>query len=90
MNLFSLKKEMQDSPTNPTSFYLFSDRLKKFFPDYRLDAHSALRPKVDTPTMNFNTLKEILLSKDLSRNIELEFAGKEQYRFLDSKVDLTS
>lgn len=37
--------------------------------------------------MNFNWLKDILLSKDLSRQQELAWIGKES-RFLDGTVDM--
>lgn len=57
------------------------------FPDYRLDATLKLVAGPDTPTVNFNSLREILLSKDLKRNIELAWAAKTA-RLLDAKVDL--
>ena len=88
LNLWTLKRENQYSPTNKTDFLLFSDRLCKDFPGYQLDNLMTLRPKPDTPTMNFDVIKEILLSKDLSRNKELEYANSEEYRFLDGKKDL--
>ena len=39
--------------------------------------------------MNFGWLKEILLSKDLDRAKELDWAENGEYRFLDGKVDLS-
>ena len=42
-------------------------------------------PGVDTPRLNFFKLKELLLSKDLSRNEELNWISKWNYRFLDGQ-----
>ena len=43
------------------------------------------RPKSDTPTVNLKELKEILLSKDLKRDQELEWISSGVYRFLDGE-----
>lgn len=72
---FSARPEMQDSPTNKTGFMLYSDRMHRVYPTYKLDERLRLVPGPDTPTVNFSVLKEILLSKDLSRNAELEWVG---------------
>ena len=52
---------------------LFSDRITTLFPGYVLDNELKLHPTSETPTVNFNQLKEILLSKDLERDQELEW-----------------
>lgn len=44
----------------------------------------ALRPKPNTPTVDFNYLKELLLSKDLTRSSELDWVAKD-FRFLNGK-----
>lgn len=77
LNMWSLKRENQETPTNKTDLMLYSDRLCKQFPDYELDHKLTLRPKADTPTMSFDIIKDLLLSKDLSRNKELEYASSE-------------
>ena len=84
---FSARPEMQDSPTNPTGFDLFSDRVKRMFPSYVLGDNLRLVPGPDTPVVNFAALKEVLLSKDPQRNQELEWSKKE-LRFLDQKGDM--
>ena len=43
------------------------------------------RPKPDTPTVNLKKLKEILLSKDLSRDKELDWMEAQGCRFLDGE-----
>ena len=43
------------------------------------------RPKPDTPTVNLKQLKEILLSKDLSRDKELDWIASGEMRFLDGE-----
>ena len=62
---------MQDRPENPTGFELFSDRMKRQYPSYVLDDELKLFPGPKTSVVNFNTLKEILLSTDLTREAEL-------------------
>ena len=44
-----------------------------------------MSPGPDTPVVNFKWLKELLLSKDLSRNEELEWIKDSGYRFLDGE-----
>jgi hypothetical protein len=85
---YSARPEMQDAPGNRTGFELFSDRVKRLFPDYILDNTLKLIAGPSTATVNFNTLKEILLSKDLKRDNELAWIAKAS-RFLDAKVDMT-
>ena len=54
MNPTLLKK---DSP-----FELCSDRIARMFPEYEVDLDGRFHPGPDTNTINFNTLKELLLS----------------------------
>ena len=53
------------------------------FPTYKLDSRCRIRPGPDTPTVNLAQLKELLLSKDLSRNSELDWVSSKNLRFLD-------
>jgi len=64
--------------------------LLRKFPTYEFDERLRIVPGQNTPVINFDELKELLLSTDLSRNEELEFADKEEFRFLDGKTDLNS
>lgn len=86
-NRYSTKKELQQKAENNTGFELFSDRIARLFPSYTLDEELKVIVTQDTPTVNFNYLKELLLSKDISREIELEWV-KKQERFLDQTVDM--
>ena len=67
-NRYSAEKEMQDNPQNKTGFELYSDRITRIYPSYVLDGTLKLQPGPTTETMNFNKLKDILLSTDLSRD----------------------
>ena len=48
-----------------------------------MDDRCFIVPKEGTPTVKFSWLKELLLSKDLSREMELNWIDSEGYRFLD-------
>jgi len=85
---FSVNLAMQSTDDNPTDFWLFSDRFQVVFPGYVLDDRCRVRPGPDTPVVNFANLKELLLSKDLSRNEELSWVNAESLRFLDQQ-DMT-
>ena len=45
-------------------------------------------PKEGTPKVKFSWLKDLLLSKDLSREMELNWIDPEGYRFLDKSEDM--
>ena len=45
-------------------------------------------PTKDTPVVNFEWLKDYLLSKDLSRMDELDWVDREEFRHLDGQVNL--
>lgn len=58
---------------NPDSaFELCSDRLERRFTTYEMDEICRFKPGPDTETVNFNNLKELLLSKDIKRFALLE------------------
>jgi hypothetical protein len=58
---------------------LFSDRIASLFPTYELDEELRVIPTKASPLLNFNQLKENLLSKDIAKDAGL---AKEFY-FLD-------
>ena len=66
-NHYSVNKRMQHTDINPTGFDLYSDRITRMFPGYAIDNEMRVRPGPDTPTLSFKYIKELLLSKDLSR-----------------------
>ena len=82
---FSSAQSKRNTEENPAEFDLFSDKFAQQFPTYELNVTSGLAPTEKTPVLNFNQLKELLLSKDLSRMNEL---GGNEYRFLDREVDI--
>ena len=58
------------------------------YPDYEMDERCLIVPMKGTPTVKFSWLKELLLSKDLNREKELDWIDKEGYRFLDKSEDM--
>jgi hypothetical protein len=66
-NLFSMNPDLQDSPSNKTGFRLYSDYFTIKYSHLRLDEIGMLHPKPSTVCTNFTELRELLLSKDLSR-----------------------
>ena len=80
---FTLRPENQSTEENPTEFMLFSDRFTQNFPSYVLDDRTRIRPGPETPVINFDNLKELLLSKDVARNAELDWVSSKNIRFLD-------
>ena len=65
--------------------------MQRLFPSYRLDAQGRFLPGENTPTLNFTDLKQLLLSKDMSKYAQwtLELMNKEtRCRFLDGSVNL--
>ena len=57
--------------------------MHRIFPTYVFDERCRIRPGPDTQRVNFNSLKELLLSKDLARNSELDWVSAKHLRFLD-------
>ena len=59
------------------------------FLEARPDLNSLkLYPKTDTPTINLEHLRQLLLSKDIKRNAEFDWISGNNYRFLDGN-DIT-
>ena len=85
---WTLNPAHQSTAENPTEFELFSDRVHRLWPTYVLNSRCAVRPGPLTVTTNFAQLKELLLSKDLSRNSELDWVSTKHLRFLDG-TDIT-
>lgn len=80
---------MQDKEGHPTKFRLFSDYFSLKYSDYLFDENKRVFvPKPETPVTNFNQLRDLLLSKDLSRMQELEWIDEGVYRFLDGTVPM--
>ena len=74
---------MQSTPERPSDFELFSDRVTRLFPTYVLDDRLHVRPGPNTPRVNLLHMRELLLSRDLTRNAELEWVQMNTLRFLD-------
>jgi hypothetical protein len=83
-NRYSLNKDLQKTTENPDSPYeLFSDRIKRLFPTYILDNKLRLMPGPDASVVDYEELRDLLLSKDLSRASELDWADNGEVRFLN-------
>ena len=65
-NLFSLDKSRQRGAYMNTEspFELCSDRLQRLFPDYILTTNCQFMPGPTAEKINFNTIKNLLLSRD--------------------------
>ena len=61
---FSVNPLNQCTESNPTAFELCSDRLAKDFANYTFDERGRARSGPKTPTINFDNLKDLLLSSD--------------------------
>ena len=59
--------------------------ITRIAPSYKIARNENLKlyPGPDTPTVNLRQLMELLLSKDLSKNSELDFISENNFRFLD-------
>ena len=68
-----------------TEFEVFSDRYQRMFSQYKIGDRLRLLPGEKTPVVNFKQLKDILLSKDLSRASELDWIDAGELRFLDGE-----
>lgn len=64
--------------------------MAKAFPGYIVDERMRVRPGPTTPVLNWNHMKDLLLSKDLSRVKELDWIAEKggTFRFLDSSVKM--
>lgn len=90
LHKFSVNPKMQHTDANETGFMLFSDRVSMLYPGYIIDQRLCVRAGPDTKTLNFNYLKSLYLSKDLSRIQEFDWMAQESNRFLDGTVDMTA
>ena len=82
-NQFSLNTDLQSKADKPTNFELYSDRMVRIFPTYVFDSRCRVRPGPETQRVNFDALKNLLLSNDLARNVELDWVSAKNLRFLD-------
>ena len=64
---YSVNPRWQHTDTNPTGVHLFSDKIAFMFPTYETDEHLVLQPTDLTPLLNWDYIKALLLSKDMSR-----------------------
>ena len=86
MTKFSIRAEDQKTPDNESGEYeLYSDHHERTQKTLYINKKECLKlyPGKDTPTVNLKNLKELLLSKDLSRNAELDWVDSGEFRFLD-------
>ena len=88
MHKFSVNPAMQNTESNKTDYMLFSDRVALIYPGYQLDHRLCIRAGPTSATLNFDKLRELFLSKDLSRCAEFDWMKEESNRFLDGTVDM--
>jgi len=79
---WSVNPAKQRTEKNPTEFELYSDRHERLYSNYVLDERLRMRPGPKTKVANFEEIKDILLSTDLSRDSELDWTN-DGLRFLD-------
>ena len=84
MDRYSVMTNIQNTDRQTTDFDLCSDRFVRELPGYEFDKNCHVVPSSKTPTTNFNSLKEYLLSNDPA--VVKDF--KKDVRFLDGKVSL--
>jgi hypothetical protein len=68
-----LNPKYQHTEKNPTGFDVYSDRLARIYPGYDVDHLMRMVPVNGTPVLNFDYIRNLLLSKDLSRLEELKW-----------------
>ena len=68
---YTTRVEHQNREGHETEYELYSDRVVRVFPGYVLDRRLRYRPGPETPRVDFNWLRELLLSNDLERDAEL-------------------
>ena len=86
MSRFSLNAVNQSTKQQARDFDLCSDRLAIKFPTYNFDSVCKVMPGTSTNKFNFDQLKALLLSKDLSMDKHFD---QDNLRFLDASVDMT-
>ena len=62
----SVDRNHQRTAENETEFELFSDRYQRRFLNYQLVDRLRFQPGPNTPVLNWNFMKDLLLSTDLS------------------------
>lgn len=67
-NKFTLNPNLQSKVGRPSEYELYSDRIARVFPTYKLDEKLRVRPGPESQTVSFLWLKELLLSNDIARN----------------------
>ena len=87
---YSADPAMQSTEQNPTEFELYSDRMHRIAQTYRTKHfgfcnNNKIYPSRDTPVLNFQQMRDLLLSKDLDRDQELQWIKNNQFRFLDGQ-----
>lgn len=90
LNYVTLNPKYQHTEKNPTGFDVYSDRLARIYPGYDIDHLMRMVPIKGTPVLNYDYIKNLLLSKDLSRLGELKWIDENggTFRFLDKSVSL--
>jgi len=85
MTMFSADSTDQQTKDNKSGFELYSDRMARHSDhlEYRPNGTMKLFPKKNTPVVNFKQLRELLMSKDLNRNNEIDWIDSKVFRFLD-------
>ena len=56
-------------------------------PNYCFDNRGRVRPGLNTPTLNFKKIKELLLSKNHSQN-DSQVVVDDEFRFFDGTTNL--
>ena len=85
--MYSLDPADQSTEDHETEFELYSDRMTRIAPDLEIQTNNALKlyPGKNSPVINLKKHIELLLSKDLSRNSELDWIAGNKFRFLDGE-----
>jgi hypothetical protein len=86
---FTLDPKYQRNENNEDSqFELYSDRYMRKFSHFNIDDQLRFTPNEKAKTINFDNLKNILLSTDLGLITEYEKLVSGNLKFLDSKVNM--
>ena len=88
MNYFSMKPEYQSQKDQLTGFDLCSDRMAKSFNTYTFDEVGRMIPNENARLINYNQLRELLLSTNLSREESLFWQTNNGPKYLDCEDDL--
>ena len=87
---FSVDPKNQYKDDSPTDFELFSDRVGRKYANYIYDCSKVQYILTEnSPTISYGSLREILLSKDLSLGEQLPATDADFFLFLDGKTELS-